>query len=270
MLRGFFGYPIKNQSTHTIFAAPRIFLPLRTFALKIHLLVMNRKLIPALLIGLALAAFACNTKESEPEKADFYGDFFVRYLVPEKELKAYASFSQGDSVQISKAVALEGGLTFQGSAMEAHDLQGQQIRYFYRAQADYKAPYTFKGKTPAGKDFEFTLNMSSIGKFSIKEGVISKSKGMTLVIENGTLTKEETVVMLFTNPADNKSYTIIDQGPYAGDEHNIPATALQSLPKGKLQLYLVKKQQQLIENATISSTASAEFYTDMIEVTVTD
>ncbi|NUO00350.1 MAG: hypothetical protein HUU01_07005, partial [Saprospiraceae bacterium] len=155
---------------------------------------MNKKFTFALLIGLAAATFACRNNETEKEKPDIYGDFFVRYLGPERELKAYASFSQGDSVQNSVPIEMEGGVSFQGSGMEARNLQGQQIRYVYQTQADYTAPYTFKTKTPDGQPLEHTIAMEGIGQFSIQEGVISKSKGMTLVVEKGTLKKGESIV----------------------------------------------------------------------------
>jgi len=231
---------------------------------------MSRKFTFGILITLAAATFACRNNEPEKVKSDIYGDFFVRYLAPEKELRAHASFSQGDSVQNAVPIELKGGVTFQGSGMEARNLQGQQIRYTYQTQADYTAPYTFKTKMPDGSVLEHTIAMSGIGKFSIQEGVISKSKGMTLVIGQGSLEKNESIVMLFTVPATSASYTVIAAGPHSNDIHTIPPTTIPALPKGKVQLYLVKKQESTADTPIANITASAEYYSDMIEVEVVD
>ncbi len=231
---------------------------------------MSRKYASALLIVFAAAFTACRNNEPEKVKSDLYGDFFIRYLAPEKELKAYASFSQGDSVASSRPIELPGGVSFQGSGMQVRDLQGTQIRYSYTNQADYKAPYTFKAKTPDGQTLEHTVDMGGIGKFSISEGVISKSKGMTVVVEQGSLKKTESIVMLFTVPATGASYTIIEKGPHPNDVHAIPPTALPALPKGKVQLYLVKKQESVADNETANITASAEYYSDILEIEVVD
>jgi hypothetical protein len=231
---------------------------------------MSRKSTLFLLIGLAATTFACRNNEPEKEKSDIYGDFFVRYLAPEQELKAYASFSQGDSVQNSIPISMESGVTFQGSGMEARDLQGQQIRYIYQTQTNYTAPYTFKTQTPDGRALEHTIAMKGIGKFSIQEGVISKSKGMTLVVEQGSLEKGESIVMLFTVPATGASYTVITTGPHPNGIHAIPPTTIPALPKGKVQLYLVKKQEAISDTSVANITASAEYYSDMIEVEVVE
>lgn len=231
---------------------------------------MKKKFTFTLLLALAIIAFACRNNEPEKVKSDLYGDFFVRYLGPEQELKAYASFSQGDSVQNSVPIEMPGGVSFQGSGMEARNLQGQQIRYAYQSQTTYKAPYTFKTQTPGGQPLEHTIAMNGIGKFSIEEGVISKSKGMTLVIEQGTLEKGESIVMLFTVPATGASYTVIAAGPHPNNIHVIPATTIPALPKGKVQLYLVKKQEAIADSPLANITASAEYYSDMIEVEVVD
>lgn len=231
---------------------------------------MKRKFTFTLLLALAIITFSCRNNEPEKVKSDLHGDFFVRYLAPEQELKAYASFSQGDSVQISVPIEMAGGVTFQGSGMEARNLQGQQIRYVYETQSDYTAPYTFKTQTPGGQPLEHTIAMKGIGKFSIKEGVISKSKGMTLVIEQGSLEKGESIVMLFTVPATGASYTVIAAGPHPNDIHEIPATTIPALPKGKVQLYLVKKQEVISDTPLANITASAEYYSDMIEVEVVE
>lgn len=231
---------------------------------------MTRTTVSTLLIVLAAGTFACRSGEPEKEKPDLYGDFFVRYLAPEQELKAYASFSQGDSIAIAQPIEMPGGVNFQGSGMEVRDLQGQQIRYSYGTIADYAAPYTFKTKTPDGKSLEHTIAMDGIGKFSIEGGVISKSKGMKLIVEKGTLKKEESLVMLFTVPTTGASYTIIDKGPHTDDSYIIPSNTLPALPKGKVQLYLVKKQEGTFDNQTANITASAEYYSDILEVEVVD
>ncbi len=230
----------------------------------------NRKFTLLLLTGLAAATFACRNDKPETIKSDLYGDFFVRYLAPEQELKAYASFSQGDSIQSAVPIELPGGVSFQGGGMEGRNLQGQQFRYVYQSQTDYTAPYTFKTKTPDGKALSHTITMSGLGKFSIREGVISKSKGMTLEIEQGMLKKNESIVMLFTVPATGNSYTIIAQGPHPDNIHAIPSTTLPALPKGKVQLYLVKKYEEIADSPLANITSSAEYYSDMIEVDVVD
>jgi hypothetical protein len=108
--------------------------------------------------------------------------------------------------------------------------------------------------------------MNPIGDFFVKDE-ISKSKGMTLIVNGGILQSNEQLVLLFSD-YNNRATNITINGPTKDIEFELKPEQLQELEVGSGQLYLVKKQYNEDQEERLSATASIEFYTRSIEIEI--
>ncbi len=221
-------------------------------------------------VSLLLAFLFCNCQtDSNPEKGPLiFADFFIRYLDDEHELKAQASFLEGDSINNAVPKTFEGGIAFQGSGMEMKKIQDKLIRYSLIREMDYLDTFRFKFNNDLGNPEIYSVAMSPIQDFFL-QGPISKSKGMTIVINGGVLNPGENLVLLFSDEK-NQARTINMVGPKADVEYRFTADQLKNLTIGKGQLYLVKKQlkEQNIGNRVVRT--EIEYYTKAIDVEVVE
>lgn len=229
---------------------------------------MQRFYFLPLLFGLAIGLGGCqnNTPRQPKPQEKLFIDFFVRYLSDESQLKAQASFSEGISPDDSKAKQIEGGVAFQNSGMTEQNLQGKVIRYELVRSGDYTGNFPFNFKDEEGQQREYILKMSPIEDFFIK-GAISKSKGMTLVVNGGLIKANEQLVLLFSDE-DSRAYSITLSGPAKTIEFSLSPEQTAPLRPGPGQLYLVKRQDNIEENDEISLVSSIEYYTTAIDIEV--
>ena len=129
----------------------------------------------------------------------FFEEYYVRYLETEKELKAYATFLEGDSIQNAKPKIFFAGVAFQNSGMEVRNLPKGVVKYsITNNNVSYNSPFRFRYRNEEGQAVEERLNMKPLGDFFVKDQ-ISLSKGMTLVINNGSLSEDEQLIFLFSD-----------------------------------------------------------------------
>ncbi len=223
-----------------------------------------RHLFPLLFLTLLF----CNCQpEPEPDQGPMlFADFFIRYLDDEKELKAQASFLEGDSIDSAIPKTFEGGVAFQGSGMEMKKIQDKLIRYSLVQEMNYQDSFRFKFNNDLGNPEIYSIAMSPITDFFLK-GPISKSKGMTIVVNGGVLNPGENLVLLFSDEK-NQARTINVIGPVANVEYHFGPDQLRNLTIGPGQLYLVKKQLKDEKTTTREIRTEIEFYTKAIEVEV--
>lgn len=208
----------------------------------------------------------CRNNEPAEPKPRLFGDFFVRFLAEGDGLKAQVSFYEGISLETAIPRTMPGGVIFQGSAMQPRDLQGQMIRYSISREAAYSEAFPFRFQALDGKWKEYLLSMTPVQDFFVK-GDISRSRGMTLIVNGGLLRDNEKLVLLFSDDQNRASSITLD-GPTANIELFLPPEKLQDLKAGPGQLYLVKKQSDLVERPEISLTSSIEYYTKTIAIDV--
>ncbi len=226
-------------------------------------------------IGAAIALSAaclfssCKSEKKEPAPPHLFAEFFVRYLEAEQQVKAHASFFEGDSIGTAMPRAFASGVAFQGSAMESRQLPGGTIRYTIERQASYAESFPFRFQPASGTVREFALSMTPIDTFSVQGGQASKSKGMALSAPGGRLEKNESMVLLFSDE-HNRASTINLQGPSPGDTYRIPAAKIEPLTLGTNKLYLVKKKRLVERSDTLSILADMEYYTGTLEVEVVE
>ncbi len=223
----------------------------------------------AALITAAILLPACREEKPEEKAKHLFAEFFVRYLQAEQEIKAHASFFEGDTIQSAAPKAFAGEVTFQGNSMEARSLPGGTIRYTFEQLGDYADAFQFRFRDDSGQGREIAAAMAPIDSFAISGGKASRSSGMTLYATGGKLNPGESMVLLFSDEND-KAYTIMLSGPSAGEEYRIPAAKVETLSPGKHTLYLVKKKRAAEKGDSLSILTEIEFYTNTIEVQVVD
>lgn len=228
---------------------------------------------PYLLLLAAAAAFSlpgCQGERlpSEPEQQRF-AELFVRYIAPQRQMKATAEFLEGDSLQNAQPVELPDGLRLQGRPMEARYLTGNRVRYSIEHRADYDPSYKFTFEGLDGQAQDYVLSMKPIKRFEIVGGQASLSKGMTLFVEDGRLLAGERLVLLFSD-ANNQATTISLGDPAARDTFKIAALRLHKLKPGPHTLYLVKQKRQEEAGKALSVVADMEYYTDTLPFEVVE
>ena len=222
-----------------------------------------------LLVFSALMFAGCGGAQPEEAPRHLFAEFFVRYLQTERELKAHATFFEGDSIQTAIPKAFAGGATFQGVGMNARNLPGGTVRYALEQHDNYADTFRFSFKDDLGIRRDIPVAMAPIDSFSVRDEQISKSTGMALYARGGRLTKGESMVLFFSDQ-DNKASTILLTGPSAGEEYRIPAAKVETFAPGNYDLYLVKKKREVVKGDTISTMADIEYYTNTIKVEVVE
>ncbi|MEO0585805.1 MAG: hypothetical protein AAF135_26580 [Bacteroidota bacterium] len=207
--------------------------------------------------------------EDPPKSRFIFAEYFIRYLEPESEIKAHASFYEGDTLNPSEPKTYLGGVIFQGNKMKARELTDNSIRYTITTRGKYREDFLFQHRDDEGNHWEYEIQMSPIKDFFIKDDIISKSDGMTLVVNGGLLTDEESLVLLFTDE-DNKASSLTIEGPSNSIEHFITPESLETLTPGFGQLYLVKKQAKLVAEDYLRAVSEIEYYSKILPITVSD
>jgi len=222
---------------------------------------------PVYLLFLFISLFACKeTPDPAPQRPRMYADFFVRYLAPEQQIRGQVSFWEGlDSMNIDPTEP--GGIvSFEGQKMIAKQLPGNQVRFSETHQARYEEPIAFRFRNLDDKYLQYELKMTPIRDFFVK-GKISKQEGATFVINGGVMSKEESIVFLFTNER-NEAQAVTFKGPSIDVEISLTPEQLAPLSLGDGRLYLVKKQHKKESHSNLELTAAVEYYTESREVLV--
>lgn len=217
---------------------------------------------------LLLLASGCKQAATYKETNRIFSEYFVRYLESERQIKAYATFFEGDSMATAVPKTFLGGVTFQGSAMEPRNLLDKATRYTITQNGDYSSAFEFKYKNEQREEQHHIITMSPLQNLTI-DSLISKSSNLKLRVQGGELSAEESLVLLF-NDENNKASSITITGPTQGTEHLIPASNLKGLSTGKCQLYLVKKRGEIKESSDSHTVSAIEFYTNTVEVEVVE
>lgn len=225
-------------------------------------------LIPFLILG-SMFFFGCRSTQPQEKPNHLFAEFFVRYLQAEQELKAHASFYEGDTIKTAVPKSFAGGATFQGQSMEARNLPGGTIRYIYEQLGSYADTFQFSFKDDFGQSRGIPVAMTPIDSFAVQGGQASRSTGMGLYARGGQLSRGESMVLLFSDE-NQKASTILLTGPSAGEAYRIPAAKVETLSPGKNTLYLVKKKRTVEKGDSLSILADIEFYTRTIEVEIVE
>ena len=211
---------------------------------------------------LILISIGCHTKEAATGPKIF-GSLYVRYLQDGNQLKAEASFFEGDSAHLATPKSILGGVSFQGSGMEQRNIQDKLIRYQYENTGDYPGQFTFQVQDDQGRAHQFQLDMMPVTQFSLPD-TIQKGRDAKLEILPAPQSQEEELAILWTDES-GKASLLEFPSPIS---QTIPITSgrLDRLAPGNYQLYLVKKRKNFINKGVYRISCEVEYYTGVKEV----
>jgi len=228
----------------------------------------NKYLISGVLLLLLALGWGCGNGNNQTEQGPrIYAELFVRYLQSEREIKATATFFEGDSLANAAPKTFQGGVAFQGSGMEARQLPGGATRYNLQRAADYAEAFPFRFKDDDGQTLEYALSMVPLDTFFIANNQASKNQGMVLYAKGGELQDGESLVFFFSD-AQNRAVTFTIPGPHRGEEYRLTRQQLKDLAVGPHYMYLVKKRRTAEERGKLSVLADVEYYTRVAELEV--
>ncbi|RMG87153.1 MAG: hypothetical protein D6714_02955 [Bacteroidetes bacterium] len=212
-----------------------------------------------LLFTFCLSACNLDTTSKAPDNT-LFANFYVRFLQPEKQVKAEATFFLGEDRQTARPFSVEGGVAFQGSGMGARTLPDGTIRYNYENALSWPGAFVFQFKDPGGKIQKQSVGIEPVGSFSVASPA-SQTKGLQIRLESTPLKKGQTLVALIS---DQKAKTVsfILESDNDTAQCSIPPQKLAELSPGKATLYLVKKEVKTIQNPGYLAQTTIEYYSN--------
>ncbi len=222
-----------------------------------------------LLFLLGISLIGCATKETSADQAHLFADYYVRFLQTEQQVKAYATFLKGDSLETAQPAEWIELVRFQGDQMESRSIGAQSKRFVYNGPAAYASAFTFSYKDKNNKEQKVTIPMPGIQDFSVL-GAASKSNGMSIQLSGIDIAENESLILLFTD-SKNASSTIPLPGPIKmGGTLTLPASYLKSVSLGKNKLYLVRNLKSITRTLEQDITIESEFYSKTVELEVVE
>jgi hypothetical protein len=162
-------------------------------------------------------------------------------------------------------------VTVEGKSMLKSAYQNNKM-WRFRTDQDIKSKdFEFVMNQVGQKPFKTKLSPKPIRKYTIKEGIISKSKGFTLTWEGDAVNESnETFVLLITD-ANGQTMSLNRIGATAESGMFIDPVQLDFFAPGKANFYLVRKN--LIEfpqDGFVKQSAEIEFYSDEITIEIVE
>ncbi|HMQ47542.1 MAG TPA: hypothetical protein PKA00_09285 [Saprospiraceae bacterium] len=214
-----------------------------------------------LLLFASLFIQSCQS-ESKAKEQHLFIEYFVRYLETERELKANATFLKGDTLQTAKPKTFLGGIQFQGNDMVLKNVSNDVARYtLIQNGVNFYQPLTFNYLDDDGAAQDFSIAMGKPGPFQFYKNRIVKKEGIQMLIENGDLTEDESLVVFFTDK-DYKAAILNLRGPHQGNEYYFTPNQVTGLTPGLNEVYLVKKKHLVQKSEKQTVVADIEFYTN--------
>lgn len=202
-----------------------------------------------------LLSAACQSDSAS--RLSLYANCYVRYMEDNAQIRAEASFYQGDSLETAQPLWLEGGVSFLGSGMETRDVEGKLFRYQYQNAGEFpeKASFSYAWN---GRDQSFSLAMAAPAPASWPD-TLSRQKGYSLPAPGPNLSADERLILIFTDAA-NQTTSLEWQGPLPAEGWPLPADKLAALAPGPCQIDLVKKKIKKFSEKPAEVYFTLEFY----------
>jgi hypothetical protein len=219
-----------------------------------------------LIVALAIAfGFSACQKENKGKSA-VYGSFFIRYMEDGNWLQSNVSFYEGDTIATAKPKTWKGGVSLLGSAMDARNLPGDEIRYITDRQIDFITDYTFRFSEDNANLREVKTNIQPISPLKFKAPA-SKSAG--LILEHGGTPMEsgESIVVLLTD-STGQTYTIELSGPQRSSSLVLNSGQVENIPAGTYEWYGVRKKQRQYKEEYLDYSVETEYYAKAVKVEI--
>ena len=101
--------------------------------------------------------------------------------------------------------------------MDQQNLGERGFRYVLTRKGPYSKNLDFGYHDDNGIPIQYDLTMPEVGTFSIKEGEVQKSKGMTITWEGEPLDAKQSMVFMFTDQK-NQAASFSMKGPSKSSE----------------------------------------------------
>lgn len=274
-LRSLVKFFTRPATFYAAYTAPKTFLQQKLEIIRFEVIFapryQNRNLLMKsfLLFLLGISLVGCVAKETNADQAHLFADYYVRFLQTEQQVKAYATFLEGDSLETAQPAPWLEVVNFQGNQMEARSIGTQSKRFVYNGAANFTNGFTFTYKDKNKKEQKITIPMPGIQDFSVL-GVASKANGMSIQLSGPDIAENESLILLFTD-SRNASSTIPLPGPIKmGGTLTLPASYLRSVSLGKNKLYLVRNLKSITRTLEQDITIESEFYSKTVELQVVE
>ncbi len=208
----------------------------------------------------------CQSGLGSKKQSNVYGSFFIRYMESDRWIQANASFYEGDTIATAAPRTWEGGVSFLGSAMDARQLPGGDIRYIADRQIDFISDYAFRFTDDGSKLREVVTVVSPLSGLGFRAPA-SKQSGLVLTYSGTPLDAWESMVVLLSNE-QGQTHTLNISGPQRNAEIVLTANEVSPLTAGKWQLYAVRKRARTYEEDHFDFTVETEYYTMTTEVEI--
>lgn len=218
-------------------------------------------------IFFSLIFYTCQPVSSskEPTKKKVFARYYVKYSQNDQTYKAEASFLTGDSTVNALATEME-SVSFQGGIMKQRTQPRNDLSYIAERSGKFSAQLKFK-YTDQSESKHLDLSFNPIHSFLIKDKMVSKSKGLTLVWDGGALEEGESLLLLFSDQTNKAASTTL-KGPSRKSEILLPGNFLKDLQPGKGNLFLVRKQSGEINDDLTNYKYLLEYYTSPLAIKI--
>lgn len=211
--------------------------------------------------------FSCKSEQKERLKTEkLQINFYLRYLQPDKQVKAAISFSTLDTTKKVIPKKMEEVL-FQEIVLDGQKSQNQ-YQYQTVQEMAFVENYSFGYRTNANANQKLDIRICPILDFIIKKGKISKKVGSSIKLEGKELQKNEALLLLISDK-NTKTNTIKIQSLSDKLTINISPEQIANLEVGKATVYIVR-QQTIEEKANNFIKGRTEFYTDAKNIEIID
>ena len=221
---------------------------------------------------LLLLSFTACQQDSTASNANdikLFANYYVRYLQNEQQLKADASFRKGLEKEKATKIDLAGEVRLANKPLVPVRLNNTIFRYQLEETMDFRSSYDFVLEHDSGEATKHTIALSPIGKFSLENGLASKTDGFQLNWDGAKLEKNERILLMITDK-NSKAHSVTINGPSANQMSKIKGADLTGLAAGNGYIYLVKKRMQEEIQGTTVINSLAEYYTDRILVEIVE
>ncbi|NJN77163.1 MAG: hypothetical protein HC803_01585 [Saprospiraceae bacterium] len=179
--------------------------------------------------------------------------------------EAYIKYESDTTLPVIESVTLE------GRKMRQSEHQNNTM-WRFRLDEEIRAKhYEYVINQAGQKPIKTKLIPKPIGKYSIKEGVISKSKGFTLTWEGEAVNaNNETLVLLITD-ANGQSMSLNRIGETGESGMFIDPVQLSFFAPGTANFYLIRKNLiDIPQEGNVKQKAELEFYSAEITIEIVE
>ena len=248
------------------FLSTIIFLPLlpKTIAMK--------KIFVLFVVLSGLFTFGCQSDSTSTAKNNantvnekVFGNLYVRYIQPDNQIKAEASFSQGSDKKNSHPIELKGNVSFQGNVLRPRKILDKLTKYSFEQVEAYKKEYSFEFEIN-DKKMNIPMKMASIDSI-YPVGNISITKGGDFKFLGEPFSDKEKLVAIVSDKTNYATSFVAEKISNENTFH-IPSTTFSKFKTGKGTFYLVRKRTTHLNNKNYELITSTEYYSNPVTIKI--